>query len=233
MARIKLNPMFKRRPPSKVVWQQIEKNSEPTGHLAYYYSNQKTELPVRDVTKRYDNKSDPNIETKSYGMFSTCMPPARKNMVERGDSYIFFFTRRNNQRILTGYYELDKFVPTGITPIRGGKPNKFKDFALLAKRTHFVKNGIPFTGKTWSKIKSEHIHEDEIEGFGPRDFVKVDPQMTKKLKKLLDEQEDITDEYIKEIHNLENINKENSGKKYPTWKRNNGFTIKDFGDFVQ
>ncbi len=44
---------------------------------------------------------------------------------------------------------------------------------------------------------------------------------------------DITDEYIKDIHNLENINKKNYGKKYPTWKRNNGFTTKNFGDFVQ
>jgi len=225
--------MFKRRPTCKVVWQQIEKNGEQTGHLAYYYSNQETELPVRDVTKRYDNKSDPNIETKSYGMFSTCMPPARKNIIDRGDSYIFFFTRRNNQRILTGYYELDKFVPTGITPTRGGKPSKFKDIALLAKRTHFVKDGIPFTGDTWSIIKLEHIQENEIKGFGPRDFVKIDAKMTKKLKKLLDKQKDITDKYVEEIHNLENLNKENSGKSYPTWKRNNGFTTKDFGDFVQ
>lgn len=228
-----LNFMVIRRPPSQVIWQKIKKNNEATAHLAYYYSNQKTEFPVRDVAKKWDNKSDPNIETKSYGMFSTCMPPARKNMVKRGDSYIFFFTRRNKQRILTGYYELDKFVPTGITPTRGGKPSKFKDIALLAKRTHFVRDGIPFTGKTWSKIKSKHIHENEIKGFGPRDFVNVDAKMTKKLKKLLDEQKDITAEYVKEIHNLENINKENHGKKYPTWKRNNGFTTKDFGDFVQ
>jgi hypothetical protein len=70
--------MFQRRPPAKVVWKEIEKNTETTGHLAYYYSNDESELPVRAVGKKWDNKSDPNIETKSYGMFSTCMPPHEK-----------------------------------------------------------------------------------------------------------------------------------------------------------
>lgn len=225
--------MFQKRPPAKVVWKQIEKNTETTGHLAYYYSNDGSELPVRAVGKKWDNKSDPNIETKSYGMFSTCMPPARKNMVMRGDSYIFFFTYWKEQRILTGYYELEKYVDTGITPTAAGKPRKFKDYALLAKRTHFVRNGIPLTGEKWKKITAKSIKSSEIKGYGPRDFTKIDSEITMLLKNLLDQQKDITEEYVKEIHRLEDENLKNFGKRYPTWKREKGFSTNDFGDFIQ
>ncbi len=218
---------------SKLAWKRIVPNKKPTGHIAYYYSDDDASLPIRAVRKKNDNKSDPNIETKSYGMFSTCMPPARKNMVKRNDSYIFFFTKWMGKRMFTGYYELSSYLNTGITPIRGGKESNFSDYALLAKHTHFIKNGIPLTGKKWSKIVLDKIKNKEIKGYGPRDFSKIDSAITMKLKKILDRHSNITKEYVREIKKMEKENFVNDKMCYPTWGRKTGFTKTNFRDFVK
>ena len=220
---------------NKVQWKQIEKSKEISAHIAYYYSDQESELPVRDVRKKRDNKADPNIETKTYGLFSTCMPPARRNMVDYKNWYIFFFTNRKSQRMFTGYYELDKSLVTGITPRNKLGSYKFSDHALLAKRTHFVKNGIPLLGKLWSKIPYDAVKNDGVLGYGPRDFKSMHSKFAIDLKEKLDEQEDITDEYVKEIHRLENDNLEKSNNKfkYPSWERKDAFTNKDIVRFIK
>jgi hypothetical protein len=218
---------------TSVAWKVIENNPKTTGHIAYYYSDSKADLPVRGIRKKWDSKADPNIETKTYGLFSTCMPPARKNMVTNRDSYIFFFTKWRGQRMFTGYYELGYFVDTGIIPTANGKARKFPDYALLAKRTHFVRNGIPLTGDRWSIITEDSFNDGVIDGYGPRDFKQIDSKLTNLLKSKLDEQKDITGEYVKEIYRLENENLQKYGYKYPSWKRREGFTKDDFKEFIK
>ncbi len=218
-----------------IKWKKIDRSKEISAHIAYYYSDQKAKLPVRGVRKNRDNKADPNIETKTYGLFTTCMPPARKNMVLNGNWYIFFFTNRNKQRMFTGYYELDKYMITGITPRNSKGPYRFADYALLAKKTHFVREGIPLTGKIWSKITDDAINEDGIQGYGPRDSKSIPSVLAKKLKEKLDEQEDITYEYVKEIHKFEEENLLNSDGKYryPSWERRKGFSKNDIAGFLK
>lgn len=220
---------------SKVKWSQIERSKEISAHIAYYYSDQKAKLPVRGIRKNRDNKADPNIETKTYGLFTTCMPPARKNMVNHGNWYIFFFTKRGKQRMFTGYYELEKYLDTGIVPRNKGGEYHFADYALLAKKTHFVREGIPLVGELWSGISDDAFTNEGIAGYGPRDSKEITSALAKKLKKKLAEQEDITEEYVAEIHELENKNFELSDKKYkyPSWERKNGFTNKDIGSFIK
>ena len=195
----------------KSEWKKIKKSEKITGHIATYYSNDKAKLPVRDVKKLWDSKADPNIETGTYGVFTTCMPASRKNMVQRGDSYIFFFTNWKGKRYLTGYYELDKFIDTGITPTGNGKEYKYPDYGLTAKKTHFVKKPIPFTGELWSVIEPDKCSNEKIEGYGPRNFKAIDEKLTKKLKTILDLQPDATKEYVKEIKKLEKDNVDRYG----------------------
>ena len=217
-----------------VHWQKLDTNSQqPTGHIAYYYSDQEAELPVRGVRKQWDSKADPNFETRTYGLFSTCMPPARKNIVDRSDSFIFFFTNWKGQRIFTGYYELGHYIDTGITPRANGKARSFRDFALRAKRVHFVKVGIPLIGRRWSKITIESFQDDVIDAYGPRDFKKIDSAITQRLRQMLDRQKDSTEEYIRELRKLEKENLEKHDFRYPSWHRIEAFSETDFGAFVK
>lgn len=219
----------------KPKWEKIVRSEEITAHIAYYYSDQKADLPVRGVRKYRDNKADPNIETKTYGLFTTCMPPARKNMVLNGNWYIFFFTNRGKQRMFTGYYELDKYLITGITPRNKKSSYKFADYALLAKKIHFVRNGVPLLGDLWDPIPDDSTTDDGIIGYGPRDSKPISSTFAKQLKQKLDEQEDISTEYIEEIHRMEKENQEKSEAKfkYPSWERKNGFANKDFAGFLK
>ena len=219
----------------KVNWEQMPKSKEISAHIAYYYSDQKSELPVRGVRKYRDNKADPNIETRTYGLFSTCMPPARRNMVKNKNQYIFFFTKRGIKRMFTGYYELDGFLNTGIKPRNKRKEYKFKDYALRAKKTHFIKDGILLTGKLWSEISVNNVKSNSIAGYGPRDYKSIGSSLALELKKALDKHKDITDAYVKEIHKLEQENLKNSNNefRYPSWTRKEGFTKNDIRRFIK
>lgn len=218
---------------ASVKWLKLDKNPEVTGHIAYYYSDQKAELPIRGIRKQCDSKADPNIETRTYGLFTTCMPPARKNIVERGDSYLFLFTKWKGQRMFTGYYELDEYIDTGLTPKANGKDRKFRDLALRAKRLHFVRNGIPLEGDRWKVITADSFNNGHIDAYGPRDFKQIDADMTRRLKKMLDKQQDITNEYVKEIKRLEEENFRNYGYRYPSWLRKEGFSDEHIRGFIK
>lgn len=216
-----------------VDWQTLEKPSASTGYVAYYYSDQDATLPVRGIRKQWDSKADPNIETKTYGVFTTCMPSARRNMVEQADSYIFFFTHWKGQRMFTGYYELDSFVKTGITPRANGRSLSFLDYGLRAKKVHFISEGIPLVGPRWSRITADSIGENSIDAYGPRDFSRISSDVVVKLKALLDSRPNATEKYINEIKNLENDNLRNHGFRYPSWMRKNGFTENDIPGFIK
>lgn len=211
----------------QVPWKSLEKNSAILGHLSCYYSNKKASLPVRDVTKPWDQKSDPNIETLTYGLFSTCMPPARRNIVDRGDSYLFFLTTWKEGRIITGYYELESFIDTKLKARNSKFDWSFPDYALKARRAHFVKNGIKLEkipGKTFSPIGKTVRSDNSMEGFGPRGCVRLDEVQTLAIKEALDKEPDITSEYVQEIRRLESLNQKQTGFRYPVWRMTESFT---------
>lgn len=221
----------------QIPWLAIDKKHEILGHISCYYSNKKAKLPVRDVTKPWDQKSDPNIETMTYGLFSTCMPPGRRNIVKNGNSYLFFLTSWKEGRIITGYYELESYIDTGIKARNKSFEWRFADYALKAKRTHFVRDGIKLTKlegqRSFSKLGKTVNDNNTISGFGPRGYVHLDQEQTLAIRDALDEQPDITQEYIAEIHRLEKENEEKTGYRYPTWRMKEGFSEKLFPEFLK
>jgi hypothetical protein len=105
-----------------------------SGYLSFYYSNDLSPLPVRWVTKPGDNKSDPNLETLTFGLFSTCSRGMRAGVVKHRAPYIFFFTNRGGERVLAGYYRVRWFCV-------GSQGTG--DWCLAADRAHFIKEPIP------------------------------------------------------------------------------------------
>jgi hypothetical protein len=197
--------------------------------LAFYFSNPECDLPVRDVKKAHDNKADPNIETGTWGMFSTCMPAIRKGIVERGDKYLFFYTTWRDGRKLTGYYQLKWYVATGCRVRNRNRIYKFLDFALRAERVHFVREPIRLEGPKFSRVSA---YGNSIRGFAPRESQVADVALTRSLKDALDRQSNATDEYRHELHRMEDDNLKGTGYRYPSWERHEGFSEDKMGGFV-
>lgn len=63
------------------------------GYLSVYLSEPLARYPIRHVTRPADNKNDPNIETGTFGLFSTCEQQMRAKIVREGRSYLFFATK--------------------------------------------------------------------------------------------------------------------------------------------
>ena len=83
-----------------------------------YYSEPLARWPVREITRPGDNKSDPNIETGTYGLFSTCEPGMRNRIVHDGAATIFFLTtrKRGEGRVLSGYYHVGWYTEEPKVP---------------------------------------------------------------------------------------------------------------------
>src|ERR1044071_3989814 len=92
--------------PPNPLWRELKSPEDAAGYLSIYYSDDLSPLPIRWVTKPGDHKSDPNLETLTYGLFSTCGPQMRAGVVSRNSEYLFFATARKGERVLTGYYHL-------------------------------------------------------------------------------------------------------------------------------
>src|SRR5437016_6385429 len=202
-------------------WVPIDTGPDVLGRLAFYYSSQDSSLPVRAVNKRWDNKADPNIATATWGLFSTCMPSTRKGFVERGDSYLFFFTNWKGERRVTGYYELGWYVQTGIRVRDQRGTLAFPDLAIRAKKVRFVEDGPILRGvnSKASKIAPKLLSKGELSGYGPRESTQANPQLSALIKSELDRRVDVTKDYVKEIHALEDENLESTGLKYQSWRR--------------
>jgi hypothetical protein len=113
-------------------WTSLAADDQAGAYLSVYYSSPLARWPVRDITKVRDNKSDPNLETLSYGMFSTCEPRMRTSIVNRSIGEIFFLTNfRGEGRVLTGYYKLGWHRPGPLT-------GATKDFVLAARSACFI-----------------------------------------------------------------------------------------------
>lgn len=194
--------------PPNQPWKPLEVPSQPEGYLSYYYSDDLSPLPVRWVTKPGDNKSDPNIETSTYGLFSTCSPNMRKGVVKNGRPYIFFVTNRNGVRVLTGYYHIKWYIE--------GAFSGDWDFSIAADKMHFINPPI-------SMVEIGQKFGSNLAKFF-RTHKGISYDTCCKLKNLLDSYEDSTAFYLEEIDRLERFNLQYGEYRYIGWKQKDKFS---------
>jgi hypothetical protein len=195
------------RPPA-APWVALEPVDPPTGYLAYYYSDDLSRLPVRHVTRPGDCKSDPNFETGTFGVFSTCEPPVRSALVRRRCQYLFFVTRREGLgRVLAGMYRVGWWCGAASGPER--------DVRLAADLVHFVD---PPLAAADLPVTVRELVTKPFRSCRP-----VDASATACLRDLLLARGDRTGEYLAEVDRLERFNASRTGARYPGWGQNQPF----------
>jgi hypothetical protein len=143
-----------------------------------------------------NQKADPNLETTTYGLFSTCERLMRASIVNRGIEYIFFLTSRKGKgRWLTGFYRLGWYC----------KHSK-GDFALAGSEQRFV---FPSLGR--EDLPAE-LGEVVFSRF--RASKRLNTDQTKLLLDLVSEREDVTGNYLQEIDRLERFNLRHTGFRH-------------------
>lgn len=207
------------RPPKKP-WTALppDEHSEHGGCVSVFLSDSLSPLPVRGVTLPGNNKSDPNIETMTYGLFSTCSRPMRASIVKRKLPYIFFLTNRGSGRLLVGYYRVGWYAP-------GPLPGKPRDFAIAASACHFVAKPIP-VGKLPKR-------EREVVGTRFRLSKLISKPVAAKLVEILHRQNDATQDYLDEVSRLERFNEYRTEFRYVDWRRREPFTWTDAKRYLQ
>jgi hypothetical protein len=202
------------RPPNPP-WVPLPAADPPCGVLAFFLSDDLSRLPVREVTRPGDNKSDPNLETGTFGMFSTCEQQMRSSVVSNGIPYIFFVTRRGNERVLVGYYEVGWYSDSVLSG--GGS-----DYGLAASGIHFVRQPVPL-----SKLP-KGVSGHAMKPF--RTFLHLDERQTRQILRVLDRQDNATTDYLAEIDRLERLNKFHTG--FRCWNRTEPFSWDDAHDYL-
>jgi len=205
-------------------WKPHNPSDSAQSYLSIYFSEDKiTKYPVREVTKVTDNKSDPNLETMSYGVCSTCTRPIRSGLVKNNRPYIFFCTSFKGQRVLTGYYHIGWYDtgPPLFSNLQSGQIQD--DYRLVADEMKFIYPAISL-----GEIV-ERCDLDYRTGFRKK---LIGPEETNKLLELLDEREDRTEKYIEEIRRLERVNNRYHQYRHPTWERKQKFTMENLENYV-
>jgi hypothetical protein len=182
------------------------------GYVSVYLSDPLARYPVRAVTKPRDNKSDPNLETGTYGVFSTCQVKMRKSIATKGVEYIFFVTtHRPKQRVVTGYYQVGWYAP-----------GPDGDHVLAAARWRFV-----------APIATSSLPGD-LRGFAEvrRGYSQLDPAQALRMRAVLDRHPDLTDRYVAEVKRLETLNHRHTGYRYPSWRRTAGWSWADVATYL-
>ncbi len=201
-----MSPVSRPIPPNPP-WAPMSQEGDGGGCLSVYYSDDMSPLAVRWITKPGDNKSDPNLETMTYGLFSTCSKAMRSGIVKRGAEYLFFATRRGGTRVLSGYYHLGWYAPT---------PQDSSDFCLAAERAHFVEKPIPLDAV------------DRECGTNVNEWFRSYRVLTLKqalcIAKLLDAMPNAVHRYLEEIDRLERFNLRYGGYRYIAWKQQERFS---------
>ncbi len=123
------------RPPNPP-WMELHAPPPHCGYLSFYISDDLSALAVRAVTLPGNNKSDPNLETGTYGLFSTCERQMRAGVVNNGSPYLFFVTRYRGRRVLAGHYRIAWYCDGPLSSSGG-------DYALAADRLRFIHPPIP------------------------------------------------------------------------------------------
>lgn len=183
-------------------------------YVSVYLSSDVGRVPVRDVLRVGDNKSDPNLETQTYGVFSTCEPTMRKSIAGRGITEIFFVTSVEPLgRALVGRYELGWFVEVNQS-----------DFAYAATLARFI-DPIPvsqITGRAGTEMQKQL-----------RNYRIVEPQVADALRTLVDGHADRTSDYVFEIDRLERMSLSRTGFRYPTWDGIDAFSWATAGPYLR
>lgn len=193
--------------PPAAPWQEIV-DSDSGGYASFYYSEDLSPLPIRWITKPRDNKSDPNLETQTYGLFSVCGQKMRSAIVRSGCPHVFFITRRDRKRRLAGYYHMKWFAEV---------PSACRDFRLAADFIMFLQQPIAVADV------------DLACGTHLSDRFRMTLKLTRKecgaLRRLLIGQPDGTADLLREIDRVERLAASRSGGyRYPSWGRRAGFT---------
>src|SRR2546426_4466528 len=168
--------------PPNSPWIQIASGTDSGGYLSFYYSDDMSRLPVRWVTKPGDNKSDPNLETLTYGLFSTCWRTMRTGIVDRRCSHLFFTTSRKSERVLTGYYHLGWYA--------GGVLGS-RDYCIAADSARFIEKPFPLK-------EVDRRCGTNVSGWF-RSMRILTAGECKKLARLIDSRLDATAAYLEEI----------------------------------
>lgn len=200
-----------KRPPNPP-WHEFPGDSSAEGYLSYYLADELGRFPVRGITRVGDNKSDPNIETLTYGLFTTCEPTMRLSIVERGIRDLFFVTRpRGQRRALVGHYRLRWYCDGPFAPRR-------RDFALAAESGRFIDPiAVDAVGRELGACLRHPF----------RLYVRIKEARRRELLQLIYGKPDRTDRYLAEVDRLERLNALYTGYRYPTWRRTSGWSWAD------
>lgn len=185
--------------PPNPPWKPLVIREKSGGYLSYFYNDELSSIPIRGITiiTAGGNKVDPNIETKTYGLFSYCNKKMRKSIVSQGCRYVFFITNRKGVRVLVGLY----FVKwhTSIS-------SNDDDFCLAADKIWFVKHPIPLVDV--DKICDTNISRPF------RTCLRVTPDECRKMASFLKRKPNATQLYLSEIDRLEKFNLRYTGYRY-------------------
>jgi len=202
--------------PPNAPWVEFVAGAEPSGCVAVYYSDRLSRLAVREVTRPADNKSDPNIETGTFGLFSTCERDMRAGVRKRGVTRLFFLSSHGGQsRALTGYYDLGWWA-------YGRLEGRSADVCLAARALRFIESPVPLTDLPPASRKALNS------GFRTTKY--VDEQVTAELVDVLESRPDATAAYIAEVDRLERFSLHYTG--FRCWHRTEPFSWDAAGHLV-
>lgn len=184
--------------PPNPPWNVLKPGDSNKAALSFYYSDPRSSIPVREVSHKNDPKGDPNLETSTFGLFSTCCRHMRAAVVKKGVKLLFFCTNRSKGRVLAGYYEIGWYYKV---------PNTEEDFMLAAKKAKFVSPGFPLHELT------PYLRGVQLDRRF-RTFRYIDGVTAKLLLLLLKDTPDATSQYLFEIKRLEKLSLEDDGYLY-------------------
>ena len=195
--------------PPAAPWTTLEVDTPATGYLSVYLSEDLSGLPIRALTLPNDNKSDPNLETGTYGLFSTCERGMRAGIFNNKAQFIIFLTRRGKERVVAGYYRL-AWKTEGIWHTTK------RDYALAADYVHFVAEPIPVS----------HLPE-LVKAAAERKFrlsKRLNAVETQTIIAALDSRPNALEGYLSEIDRVERFQAFHSGYRYVSWKQVDPFS---------
>jgi len=137
---------------------------KPTGYLDWYYSDPRSSLPIRDVTKRKGrNKKEPNYEGRTFNEHVRCNVPLLNGAIKRMHGYIFFFTEFKGEYLITGYYKISGITKKKIKDSKGErhaiKANQVRFYS--AKDSYPLQNYYPKPVENPRWIKPKHLTESK------------------------------------------------------------------------
>ena len=194
--------------PPAAPWTSLEVDTPATGYLSVYLSEDLSRLPIRAITRPVDNKSDPNIETGTYGLFSTCERGMRAGIVNNKAQFVIFLCRRGNERVVAGYYRL-------AWKTEGTWHTTKHDYALAADSVRFVDPPIPVSDLPES-VRS-------AAGSRFRLSKRVNAIETQTIVAALESRPNALEDYLSEIDRIERFQAYHSGYRYVSWQQGEPF----------